>query len=110
MTRCATTDSSIHPSSSSRNSFSYTVLAYIIRRVLLAVPTLFGISVLSFVIMHLPPGDFLSSYAAVLGAQGEGSAAHALGNLRQVYGLVEPLYVQYWKCISGILLHGDFGL
>src|ERR1700730_10439425 len=110
MTRCATTDSSIHPSSSSRNSFSYSVLAYIVRRVLLAIPTLFGISVLSFVIMHLPPGDFLSSYAGILAAQGEGIGAQQLEQLRQAYGLGEPMYVQYWKWISGILLHGDFGL
>jgi peptide/nickel transport system permease protein len=86
------------------------VLAYIVRRVLLAVPTLFGISVLSFVIMHLPPGDFLSSYAGLLAAQGEGIATEQLEQLRQAYGLGEPLYVQYWKWMSGILLHGDFGL
>ena len=86
------------------------MLAYILRRVLLAIPTLFGISILSFVIMHLPPGDFLTSYAAVLSQQGEGIAAEQLEQLRQAYGLGDPLYVQYWKWMSGILLHGDFGL
>jgi peptide/nickel transport system permease protein len=86
------------------------VLAYIFRRVLLAIPTLFGISVLSFAIMHLPPGDFLTSYAAVLSQQGEGIATEQLDQLRQAYGLGEPLYIQYWKWISAILLHGDFGL
>jgi len=86
------------------------VLGYIVRRVLLAIPTLFGISVLSFVIMHLPPGDFLSSYAAVLSQQGEGVATEQLEQLRQAYGLGEPIYVQYWKWMSAILLHGDFGL
>jgi peptide/nickel transport system permease protein len=40
------------------------MLIYIIRRVLLAIPTLIGISMLSFVVMQLPPGDFLTSYAA----------------------------------------------
>ena len=54
------------------------MLAYIIRRVLLAIPTLFGISVLSFVIMHLPPGDFLTTYASILSQQGEGKAARWL--------------------------------
>src|SRR5713101_4658978 len=86
------------------------MLAYIIRRVLLAIPTLFGISVLSFVIMHLPPGDFLSSYASILSQQGEGIATEQLEQLRLSYGLGEPIYVQYWKWMSGILLHGDFGL
>ena len=86
------------------------MLAYILRRVLLAIPTLFGISILSFVIMHLPPGDFLTSYAAVLSQQGEGIAAEQLEQLRQAYGLGDPIYIQYWKWMSGILLHGDFGL
>ncbi len=86
------------------------MLAFIIRRVLLAIPTLFGISVLSFVIMHLPPGDFLTSYASILSQQGEGIATEQLEQLRISYGLGEPMYVQYWKWMSGILLHGDFGL
>lgn len=86
------------------------MLGYIVRRGLLAIPTLFGISILSFVIMHLPPGDFLSSYAAILSAQGEGIGAQQLEQLRQTYGLGEPLYIQYWKWISGILLRGDFGI
>jgi peptide/nickel transport system permease protein len=86
------------------------VLAYIFRRVLLAIPTLIGISILSFAIMHLPPGDFLTSYAATLSQQGEGIASEQLEQLRQAYGLGEPIYVQYWKWISAILLHGDFGL
>jgi peptide/nickel transport system permease protein len=86
------------------------MLGYIARRVLLAVPTLFGISVLSFVIMQLPPGDFLSSYAATLAQQGEGIAVEQLEQLRVAYGLGEPFYVQYWKWISGIVLRGDFGV
>ena len=59
------------------------MLAYIIRRVLLAIPTLFGISVLSFVIMHLPPGDFLTTYASILSQQGEGIATEQLEQTRQ---------------------------
>jgi peptide/nickel transport system permease protein len=66
--------------------------------------------VLSFVIIQLPPGDFLSSYAATLAAQGEGIAGEQLEQLRQAYGLGEPFHVQYWKWISGIVLNGDFGL
>ena len=86
------------------------MLAYIIRRTLLAIPTLFGISVVSFVIIQLPPGDFLDNYAAQLARMGEGAAVEQLEALRQAYGLGEPIYVQYWKWISGIVLHGDFGL
>jgi len=86
------------------------VLTYILHRVLLAIPTLFAISVLSFVVMQLPPGDFLTSYAALLAQMGEGVAAEQLELLRQAYGLGEPGYVQYWKWISGIILRGDFGV
>src|SRR5207244_227934 len=83
---------------------------YIVKRILIAIPTLFGISVLSFVVMHLPPGDFLTTYAAVLAQQGEAISAEQLDQLRKAYGLGEPIYVQYWKWMSGILLRGDFGL
>jgi peptide/nickel transport system permease protein len=76
----------------------------------MAIPTLFGISVLSFAIMHLAPGDFLTTYASLLSQQGEGIAAEQLEQLRISYGLGEPLYIQYWKWMSGILLHGDFGV
>jgi peptide/nickel transport system permease protein len=86
------------------------MLQYIVRRVLLAIPTLFAISVLAFVIMQLPPGDFLTSYAALLAQMGEGIAAEQLERLREAYGLDQPLYVQYWKWISGIILRGDFGV
>jgi peptide/nickel transport system permease protein len=87
------------------------MLQYIVRRLILAIPTLFAISVLSFVIIQLPPGDFLTNYAAQLAQMGEGGeAAQQIEVLREAYGLGEPLYVQYLKWISGILLRGDFGL
>jgi peptide/nickel transport system permease protein len=86
------------------------MLEYIVRRILLSIPTLFAISILSFVIIQLPPGDFLSSYAAILAQQGEGIAADQLEAMRVAYGLGEPVYIQYWKWISGILFRGDFGL
>jgi peptide/nickel transport system permease protein len=60
--------------------------------------------------MHLPPGDFLNTYAALLSQMGEGIAAEQLEQLRQAYGLGEPGYVQYVKWMSGILLRGDFGV
>jgi peptide/nickel transport system permease protein len=86
------------------------MLTYVLQRVLLAIPTLIGISILSFFIMQLPPGDFLTSYAALLAQQGEGIAAEQLERLREAYGLDQPIYVQYWKWVSGILLRGDFGV
>src|SRR3989442_1887657 len=86
------------------------MLQYIIRRIILAVPTLFGISVVSFVVMNLAPGDFMSSLAAQLAQMGEGTSGEQLEALQQAYGLDQPVYIQYLKWISGIVLRGDFGL
>ncbi|MFO7169905.1 MAG: ABC transporter permease [Chloroflexota bacterium] len=85
------------------------MLQYILRRVLLMIPTLFVISLISFAIIQLPPGDFLSSYVAQLRAQGENIDAAQIAILEEQYGLNQPIYVQYWKWMRGILLRGDWG-
>ena len=82
---------------------------YISRRILLMIPTLIAVSIVSFIIIQLPPGDFLTSYAAQLAIMGESPGQQTLVMLRERYGLEQPLYVQYFKWIGGILLHGDFG-
>jgi peptide/nickel transport system permease protein len=88
---------------------------YIARRILLSIPTLFLISVISFVVIQLPPGDFLTSYIAQIRAEeGDQMAQEAMeggriGVLRERYGLDQPIYVQYWRWITNILLRGDFG-
>lgn len=82
---------------------------YIIRRVLLMIPTLIVISIVAFILIQLPPGDYLTSYASQLAQQGEGVDNQQLTALKQQYGLDQPAYVQYWKWISRILRHGDFG-
>ncbi len=82
---------------------------YVLRRVLLMIPTLIAISVLSFAIIQLPPGDFLTSYAAQLRQEGDLVDEAELDALRQRYGLGQPVYVQYWKWVSGILQKGDWG-
>ena len=63
------------------------MFAYIIRRVLLMIPTLAAVSVLSFVIIQLPPGDFLTSYVSQLRQQGENVDESELISLRERYGL-----------------------
>ena len=83
---------------------------YIIKRVLYMIPTLFIISLISFTIIQLPPGDFLTSYVAQLRAQGEDLDAQAIHALEEQYGLNQPLYVQYEKWITNIITRGDFGL
>ncbi|MBU6286835.1 MAG: ABC transporter permease [Chloroflexota bacterium] len=86
------------------------MLAYTFQRLLLSIPTIFVISVLSFVLIQLPPGDFLTSYAATLAAMGEQMSGDTLQLLREAYGLDQPIYVQYYKWVWGILSRGDFGL
>lgn len=86
------------------------MLVYSLKRLLLSIPTIFVISVLSFVLIQLPPGDFLSSYAATLASMGEQMSGDTLQLLREAYGLDQPMYVQYYKWVWGILSRGDFGL
>lgn len=83
---------------------------FIIRRLLYMIPTLFAVSVVTFVIIQLPPGDYLSTLMADWAAQGGAVESGTLDALRTRYGLDQPIYVQYWKWVSGILLRGDFGI
>jgi peptide/nickel transport system permease protein len=85
------------------------MIAYLIRRVLLAIVTIVFISILSFVIIHLPPGDYVDAYIAQLAASGALVTAEDAANLRQQYGLDQPIYMQYLRWI-GLMLQGNFGL
>lgn len=85
------------------------MLGYILRRVAMMIPTLVVISMLSFIIIQLPPGDYLTSYAMTLRSTGEEVDETEIASLRERYGLGQPVYVQYFKWISGILLRGDWG-
>ena len=85
------------------------MLRYIARRVLYMIPTLLVVSMVAFLIIQLPPGSYMDSMVAALDAQGVELDAALLAQLRQRYGLDDPIYVQYWKWISGIIFRGDFG-
>lgn len=85
------------------------LLRYITRRVAWAIPTFVGISIVAFVIIQLPPGDYLTTLQAQLASQGEQANLAQLEALSQRYGLDQPMATQYWKWISGIVLRGDFG-
>lgn len=66
------------------------------------------VSIISFVIIQLPPGDFLSTMLA--GMQGGASLDPGyVAFLEERYGLDQPVWVQYWRWISGIVTRGDFG-
>jgi peptide/nickel transport system permease protein len=86
------------------------MLAFILRRLGLMIPTVIAVSFVSFIVLQLPPGDFLDSYIAQLQAQGEIVDEKSILELRERYGLDQPMLVQYWSWVSGIVLHGDFGM
>ncbi len=73
------------------------------------IPTVVLVSVVTFLIIQLPPGDYLDTLAAELSDSG-GLDEGTKEALRVRYGLGEPFFVQYWKWISGIVFHGDFGM
>jgi len=81
---------------------------YILRRVLLAIGVLLAISLMSFILIQLPPGDYISTYIAVLRQQGALLDQRTIDDLTREYGLDKPLPMQYlwwmWQ-----MAHGDFG-
>jgi peptide/nickel transport system permease protein len=85
------------------------VLSYIIRRFFLAIVTVLSITVLSFAIIQLPPGDFVTIYINALQASGSQVSFDQAEAMRAEYGLDKPLYVQYAKWM-GMVLQGNFGM
>jgi peptide/nickel transport system permease protein len=81
------------------------MLAYALRRLLLAVPLLIGITFVSFAVLHLAPGDPVEIQTGDLSQQHSAKAYQAL---RELYGLDQPLHVQYWNWLSRIA-RLDFG-
>lgn len=82
---------------------------FILKRVLYMIPTLVGMSLISFIIIQLPPGDFLTSLISAIADSGQGLDKESIVRLTAQYGLDQPVYVQYWRWISGIVFRGDFG-
>ncbi len=84
------------------------MFGYTVHRVLIMVPTLLAISLITFVIIQLPPGDYLSTYVAELESQGETVNAAKIEFLRQQYGFDKPMHEQYLLWLAG-MFKGDFG-
>nr|WP_321446211.1 ABC transporter permease [uncultured Cohaesibacter sp.] len=84
------------------------MLSYILRRILMMIPTLLIISALVFTIIQLPPGDYFDSYISELRAMGEASDLAEIEELRERYGLDKPVLEQYVRWVGGMLV-GDFG-
>ncbi|MBI1383444.1 MAG: ABC transporter permease subunit [Rhizobiales bacterium] len=84
------------------------MLGYLLRRTVTMAVTLWVISLLVFVIIQLPPGDYLTSHLDELKAQGEAVDPRKIAFLREQYGLDKPLWQQYLTWATG-LLRGDLG-
>jgi peptide/nickel transport system permease protein len=84
------------------------MVAFIIRRVFYAVIMLVLVSFVSFIVIQLPPGDFLTQKIAELQARGDRSAELRVNEYRARYGLDQPLLTQYWIWVSNFV-KGDFG-
>ena len=81
---------------------------YILRRILIMIPTLLVISVLVFIIIQLPPGDIITSRLMELQQQGQDVSDEAIAALRERYHLNDPLHIQYWRWVTGFV-QGDMG-
>lgn len=83
--------------------------AYIIRRILLAVPTLIAISIIGFIIIQLPKGDYLDRKIQELEEQyGDSSSMEMAEELRKRYGLDKPMVIRYFVWVTGFI-QGEFG-
>jgi peptide/nickel transport system permease protein len=85
------------------------MLVFILKRVLILIPLLLAISVISFAIIQMPPGDYISSYVARLKAAGREVDAAEITRLTRLYGMDKPPVLQYFVWMRGVILHGDLG-
>ena len=85
------------------------MLRFIVRRILLMIPTLFIISALVYFIIDLPPGDCVTAQVDELLSRGDPDALRRAEELRHLYGLNDPLWQRYLEWVAGIF-RWDFGL
>ena len=85
------------------------MLEYIIKRIIRMVPQIFIISVLAFIIIQLPPGDYVTEYIRRLQASGVTVDMQEIERLTRMYGLDRPISIQYLKWIGNIITDLDFG-
>jgi peptide/nickel transport system permease protein len=85
------------------------MLGYLLHRLMLALVTMVAISILSFTIIQLPPGDYITTYIAQLASDGTVVSEAEAQLMREQYGLDQPMPVQYAKWM-GQVLQGNFGM
>ena len=88
------------------------MLQYIIKRLLLLPLLLFIFSIFAFLIIQAPPGDFVDAYIAELSASGSSMDRVQIEALREMYGLDQPIHIQYLKWMGRIMSrrHGEISI
>lgn len=85
------------------------MLVFIVRRIIMMVPILFFISLISFILIELPPGDWVTYHIAALEASGMDLSADEEERIIVMYGFDQPAYTRYLRWMEGILVDGNFG-
>lgn len=85
------------------------MVSLIFRRIMILIPLLLVISLISFVIIQIPPGDYLTSYVQRLKASGKEIDEAEIARLTELYGLDLPVSVQYFRWLRNIVFRGDLG-
>ena len=75
------------------------MIGYILRRILLTIPTILVISLISFIIIQLPPGSWLDTHIARLMETGETLTEQEIEAIKMMYGLDKPMPVQYFRWV-----------
>jgi peptide/nickel transport system permease protein len=78
---------------------------YVLRQLMTAVPTLLGVSIAVFLMLHLTPGGAVE---AIVLQGGAGISGETMAQMREALGFNDPLYVQYWRFFSKAI-RGDLG-
>ena len=87
--------------------FKLDIVSYVIKRLLMFIPTLLIISFIVFAVIQLPPGDVVTQYLAKLQQEGEQLRAEDIQKLREEYQLDQPFMVRYVSWIKGIIWTGS---
>lgn len=83
---------------------------FLLRRFIYMIITVWLVSIVSFVVIQIPPGDYVTNLVSEMMAQGADKIDPAvIEQLREQYGLNDPVYVQYFKWVRNIVTKGNFG-
>jgi peptide/nickel transport system permease protein len=85
------------------------MIQYILKRIVLTIPTIFVISLITWIIIQLPPGSWLDTHVSRLMEQGEQIGPEEIAAIKAMYGLDKPMPLQYLDWVWGSL-QGDFGV